>query len=314
MDAKHVKHARIAAALAGVLALAGAPEEALAFCRTSSCPGAGTSQVCTPKEASDCGIPLFWPSSCVGFSMQQDGSNQVSLSLAEQIFEEAFARWTGALCPGGGKPHIRVVNMGPVACDKHEYSQSDAIGNANIMIFRDDAWPHPGAGSTLALTTVTYNKENGEIYDADMEINSFGTTLTTTDAGVQFDLASIVTHETGHFLGLAHSSAAGATMTTEYKSGSVDLRDLSDDDVQGICAIYPPGPAIPETCDATPRHGFQGACEADVEPDSNDGCCAIAPGLGGAEREGRAIGALAALAALAVLRGRTRARRRATRA
>lgn len=303
----------IAAALA-VLATLSSAREAAAFCRTSSCPGVGTSKVCTPPEPDDCGIPIFWPTPCVSFSMQMNASKQVPLNVAEEVFETAFATWTGALCPGGGVPHIKIVNLGPVACNKHEYSQTDKAGNANIMIFRDDSWPHPGSGSTLALTTVTYNKENGEIYDADMEINSAEVELTTGDTGVKFDLRSIVTHETGHFLGLSHSTAQSAVMMAEYKQGSMDLRALSTDDKAAICAAYPPGDPIADSCDATPRHGFESKCKDDVTAEETEGCCAIAAGLedssasGSAPlgRTGRATLALA-LAALAFA-----ARRRAS--
>src|SRR5689334_23648589 len=49
---------------------------------------------------------------------------------------------------------------------KHEYNQNR--GNTNLIVFRDDGWPYEGSSNTLALTTVTYNLDTGEIYDADM--------------------------------------------------------------------------------------------------------------------------------------------------
>ena len=97
--------------------------------------------------------------------------------------------------------------------------------------------------------------------------------LTTTDVAVQYDVLSILTHEAGHMLGLAHSDVNGATMQVEYVQGSTTLRSLHSDDMGGICEAYPPGEV--GTCDPTPRHGFQSTCgPAPVE----EGCgCTSAP-------------------------------------
>lgn len=253
---------------------------ARAFCRTTSCPTSlnGTGTLCTPSDPGDCGKPLFWPSPCVGFTLQQDASKQVPLKLAESIFRTAFDAWMKAPCPAGGNPRMRVEYSGPVSCDTQEYNYGDKkdLGNANIIMFRDDAWPHAGAANTLALTTVTFNTENGEIYDADMEVNTATNTITTSDTMVEFDLLSIATHEAGHFLGLAHSPLAQATMTTQYMPGTTDIRTLDFDDNAAMCTVYPPGSAIPSSCDTTPRHGFSPLCADDPHPAADDGGCSMA--------------------------------------
>lgn len=295
----------LVAALAAASVLAGS-SAASAFCRTSSCGEQGTGTVCDPARPGDCGIPLFWPTDCVGITIQEDASSKAPLAEAEAIWKKAFDAWTTAACPGGGTPHIRVNYMGPVSCDEHEYNQDKALGNANIIIFRDDEWRHLGADSTLALTTVTYNKENGEIYDADIEVNSATVPITISDVDVKFDLQSIATHEAGHFLGLSHSEDMSATMTSQYMEGSVHLRDLEDDDKAAICAVYPPGDPIPETCDATPRHGFSELCADDPRDPVDTGCCSIAPGA----PSGSTRSAFGAVAGLALLGLATAARRR----
>jgi hypothetical protein len=293
------------AARAGLWALVGAsillaPAAASAYCRTSSCGDLGTGSVCEPPEPFDCGLPIAWPTDCVSYTLQEDASKSASLATAEAIFAEAFQTWTTAACAGGGTPHIAIKYMGTVPCAAQEYSQDEEIGNANIIMFRDDKWLHEGAGSTLALTTVTYNTKSGEIYDVDMEINSASNMITTGDDKVQFDLLSIATHEVGHFLGLAHSSDPTATMNAMYMPGSTDLRNLSDDDRAGICAVYPPGGPISSACDSTPRHGFSELCADDPR---EGGCCSVAPGSpGGSGREAT----LLALAAAAVLSARRR--------
>src|SRR5512132_710118 len=196
---------------------------ALAYCRTSTCGKDGTGQVCTPPQPGDCGIPLFWKSPCVGYSLQQDASNEVPFATVQQVVQKSFATWESASCIGGS-PHITAVELAAAECTKHEYNQKK--GNTNLIVFRDEAWPYEGSSNMLALTTVTYNLDTGEIYDADMELNSADNPLTTSDSAVQFDLQSIITHEAGHFLGLAHSATATATMYQDYKPESIDLRSL----------------------------------------------------------------------------------------
>jgi MYXO-CTERM domain-containing protein len=279
----------------GVSLCAWAPD-ANAYCRTSVC-GEQAAVVCEPPGGSDCGTPLYWRHGCFGFSMQEDGSAQVPFATAEALMEQAFATWAAVDC-GGGSPDISVQNIGPVSCAEAEYNQED--GNANVVIFRDGDWPYAGQGNTLALTTVTFNLDNGEIFDADLEVNaSSEVDLTVGDVGVQYDLASILTHEAGHMLGIAHSPVVGATMTIQYVPGDLDLRSLHPDDAAAICATYPPVEE-PPGCDPTPRHGFKTTCG--VPPTEEDCSCRSAPAP---DSRGWPLG-LAALFASACARRRAR--------
>jgi hypothetical protein len=109
----------------------------------------------------------------------------------------------------------------------------------HVIVFRDDAWPHNDPANTLALTTVTFGVDSAEIFDADMEINSAQHTLSASEPPppAAFDLQSIFTHEAGHFFGLAHATSPTAIMFAFYKTGAVTL---TQDDVDGVCSIYPP--------------------------------------------------------------------------
>lgn len=264
--------ARVSAWVAACACLL-SPALASAYCRTTSCPDkpGGTWQTCDPPAADDCGKPLFWARQCVGYTLQKDASSQVSLEKAEPIFEQAFQAWQNADCGGGKTPSIAIEYQGPVTCDAQEYNKE--LGNANVIIFRDESWPYMGTSSTLALTTVTFHKDTAEIYDADMEINSANVTLST-GTPITFDLLSIATHEAGHFLGMAHNTdIQQTTMYPDYKGGDDSLRSLEPDDMAGICAIYKPDEPNSDTCDATPRHGFADLC-GDDQP---VGGCSTAP-------------------------------------
>jgi hypothetical protein len=107
--------------------------------------------------------------------------------------QKAFDMWKNVKCPADpvactgafdqAGPSIEVKDVGPVTCDCVEYNGK--VGNANTIVFRDAAWtecdgtPKPDADTTLALTTVTFNTETGEIYDADMEVNTANNAITT---------------------------------------------------------------------------------------------------------------------------------------
>ncbi|WP_232379708.1 matrixin family metalloprotease [Polyangium fumosum] len=299
------RFAPIAAGLSLVAATLLLAPTASAYCRTTSCKGIGTGARCTPVRPTDCGVELFWKSPCVGFSMQKDASVQIDLDDATQIFVDSFKKWTDADCGDGKHPRIKVVNLGPVECKAHEYNKK--AGNANVILFHDDVWPHAGAGSTLALTTVTYNVDTGEIYDADMELNGANVEFTTGIDNVLYDLPSIATHETGHFLGLSHSADGTATMFADYMPGSTELGSLENDDIEGICAAYPPGDPIPASCDPTPRRGFESQCNPPEITPEDGSCCTTAPG---APRSagGSALAALALALGLAAKRRAERTR------
>jgi hypothetical protein len=277
----------------------GAVRSASAFCRTTTCPQCDF-------DANGCptGDPLYWQTSCVTYSMQYQGSKQVPLDAATDVMEKAFAVWQEATCDGGVRPAISVDHrFGDAACDLHEYNQTDA--NANIIMFRDDVWPYEAASNVLALTTVTYSRRTGAIFDVDMEVNStqrisVGDPVPSTS----YDLQSILAHEAGHFLGLAHSTDMMSTMVAQYTSGSQSFRNLGADDQEAICTVYPP--SSPQVCNYNPRQGFSPECG--IFPSGNGGKCAVAS-IGPAARDSAParFGGIAAACALVALRiGRRR--------
>jgi Matrixin len=231
----------------------------------------------------------------VTFALHYGASKQIDLPTATAVMDKAFAGWQNATCGDTGlPPSIRVDRrFGNASCTLHEYNQTDA--NANIVMFRDDKWPYEGSANVLGLTTVTYSRKTGAIFDVDMEINS--TQRLSVDEVVPpnaYDLLSIVTHEAGHFLGMGHSAVPTATMVAQYTAGSESFRELDPDDVAGICAVFPPGTAA--ACDANPRQGFSPECG--IFPSGEGGKCSIAHGgLGRSSAGGYRWLALTGLAA-----------------
>jgi len=271
--------ATLAIALLVLLALA--PARASAYCRTTTIPVVADFQPSTSK-CWDQGHSLFWRNACVSYSVQRAASRQVTLTDARNTLSSAFTRWTGASCVtqglAGSRVSIDVRELGPVECGEVNYNQAGP--NQNVIVFRDDVWPHNDANNTLALTTVTFNPDTGEIFDADMEVNTHDQHVTLVDPVPEggYDFASIVVHETGHFLGLAHSGDNRATMFASYVRGATAMRHLTSDDVAGICAVYRPDGTrsildqqvtVAPQCDPTPRRGFTPSC---AEPPEDKSC------------------------------------------
>jgi hypothetical protein len=238
-----------------------------AYCRSAACPphgadGSTQGQICTPSQPGDCGKALQWRQPCVSFDVAQAASRQVDWATADQVLSRAFATWMNLDCGGGG-PSIQVLDFGTVGCANVEYNQH--AGNTNVLVFRDDAWPHDTGGGgvdTLALTTVTYDVDTGDIYDADIEVNTADNTFTTNDTPgmTNVDLLAVLTHETGHFLGLAHSPVKGTTMFASYTLGTTNIRTPELDDIAAICAVYPVDRAATGACTGIPRHGWAPEC------------------------------------------------------
>ncbi len=55
-----------------------------------------------------------------------------------------------------------------------------------------------------------------------------------------FDLQAILTHEAGHYFGLAHATDTHSIMYAYYQAGATAL---TPDDDGAICAAYDPTPA-----------------------------------------------------------------------
>lgn len=248
-----------------------------AFCLTHTCDPKKTPGGCASENGCNVGgLTLFWPTTTISYSIQKDDSANAGISRETlgAVVANAFSRWAAADCGGAQTPSFRMLRLPRTSggeeqfidCAKPEYNNPQA--NANVITFHDAEWPYENTGAeTLALTTVFFNGQTGEIYDANIEINTSDPSrnrfVVGTPRAGDVDLNAVLTHETGHFLGLSHSSLPSSTMWSSYDAG---MDTLEADDMAGICQSLPPG-RTPESTATEPRHGFSAECATD------SGCC-----------------------------------------
>ncbi len=249
--------------LGALLALALPARPAFAYCRTTTCAVLHPPPSCKRDPQTGCwqqGIPIFWPQQCMSYSVTTGGWPRLGLdyAAAAMIIDGAFAHWPTLTCSDGGSPSVAVMSRAGLTCDRVEYNSTGP--NANAILFRDDEWTHDEAA--YAVTTVTFSPKTGQIVDADMEINTRKMT-----AG---DLDFVVTHESGHFFGIDHSPNPTDVMYASYDGGAV-VPQLSDDDFEAICTIYPTSRSAP-ACSFEPPKGYATDCGGDVIA-----ACGIAP-------------------------------------
>lgn len=125
---------------------------------------------------------------------------------------------------------------------------------ANVIGFTS----RPDLERTLASTSFLVDTRTGEILESDIFFNStFQWSVAPGGEAGRFDVQSIATHESGHFLGLGHSLlgeteprptggrrllASGAVMfPIAFTAGNIVDRDLTADDIAGVSDIYPDG-------------------------------------------------------------------------
>ncbi len=253
-----------AAAIA--LALWWTPATAAAWCRTRSERQPPSQIVCATG-----GVAVAWQGTCVSVHVNPAVTAPgIPRDLLRTVVEEGASAWNGLRCDGAASTFQLWV--GEDVTDPVEFTAGQPA--RNVITWRstwgDDRDHDPRAA---AITTTFFSARSGAILDADVELNVHALTPFSADGGPgTTDLRTVVLHELGHVLGLAHSEQRTAVMYFEAGQGE-RRRVLTADDVAGLCTIYPPwrqARCDPElrtealeggglTCASGPRHSDRGA-------------------------------------------------------
>jgi MYXO-CTERM domain-containing protein len=276
----------------------------------------------TRSTVSGTGVCLWWPTHAHSFQIDAQGTPDAPGTAVFDAIRNSFQTWAAVSCSDLSFPE---EPLSTAASDRVIGYFSGAT-NHNLVLFRTqscrdvvpaadtclrlggcgnkyDCWEQ-GDG-IIATTTTTSDRVTGRILDTDIELNDArardGTKLTFTAVDglpctssdktgcVSIDVQNTVTHESGHTLGLDHTTDPNATMYASAPEGQTSKRILGADDIQGVCAIYPRGaPTVTCVADSTV-----------TEDPSGCGCSQTETGPGAA---------LAALALLLQIRRRSRSR------
>ena len=188
---------------------------------------------------------------------------------AESDVIAAFNAWTNETCSD-----FTFVYGGLVEGAQAEFNQSGP--NINVVVWIEAGWPFDDGA--LAVTTSAFLVNSGRLVDADISINGerFPWTRvdgTTCDPRTRTqDTQNTLTHEAGHVLGLDHPPQAAqferTTMFAQAPACETRKRTLAQDDVDGLCFIYPTGAAT-QRCES--QVFPPPVDDDDVEPPDEDG-------------------------------------------
>jgi len=210
------------------------------------------------------GKPLFWRSNLVfvqGPKVFPPGLTQTDTIHGLSVAAEAW-----------GAPECTSLS---IAASQHLGATPEVMNDGKPqLIVRTDKWcdgMNCHDPLQLAVTSVFAKAADGEIVDADIELNAVNFQWTNIpDSGVNpkpgaADLANVLTHELGHLLGLSDNcvrAPAGtpplddsgkpapdcdtapaalreSTMFPDTVANDIRKRTLGADDVAAVCALFP---------------------------------------------------------------------------
>ncbi len=241
------------------------PGDTWAFRCSRTGPGFGPSLVWTTRE-----IP--WHADRALLAFVDD------VGVAEDEARRAFETWEDVGCSD-----MRFPYQGSLDGVGAGYTPFGV--NQNVIVLVTSDWKHEEGA--IAVTTNIFDARTGVVVDSDIEFNgqhfAFGvaTAACFRRSPSTMDFRNVLTHEIGHVVGLDHppllARYQNTTMFASAPACETKKRSLAEDDINGLCAIYPAGQETVQ-CFEPEDLGY-----ALLETDDGYGGCRCASGASGTE-------------------------------
>ena len=270
------REALVALALLLSLGSALAPASARAWCQMTTSNDAPTAAMPCVTD----GEPLAWRTGCMAYAVDERGGIDLTAAQIEGVLDRSFRTWMSVTCDGASPGFDILGYVERATCQDAQYRGNR--GNVNVVAMVSDWEERDYDPSAYAITTVWHNTDTGTILDVDVLVNEqLGPYAICPDTGCLpalprnqvVDLENVITHELGHFFGIAHSDVPNATMYLSAARGETLKRTLAEDDIEAMCSIYPPG-RLNSCTNHDPRGGLDLNSEDDPEGSS---CVALGP-------------------------------------
>lgn len=199
---------------------------------------------------------IRWHESCFQYSLHEEGVPNTDIDDLRDVMRASFDAWENVDCS-----YFYFDETDDASCDHIGYEENS--GNINLLVFRESGWAIDRAHdpSAIALTTTSWDDLTGRMLDADIEFNAENFPFGIDGSADKADIQNTATHEIGHMLGLDHSNVGNSTMAPTAGTGDTDKRTLDDDDIEGLCRLYPVE-EDPDICKA-PHCGLDLTCSAE---------------------------------------------------
>lgn len=232
---------------------------------TALFPDIAEAYLCTAVPDSNPTLSQAWHDSnrCLPYYIGNSGT-LLAGEARRLLVAQSFAVWSDPNCTD-----ISFEDFGYTDQEPGFDPRRDDNKNLIISIEDEERARKEFTRGELAITITAFNKATGEIFDADILINN--ATFPFDDVAdvdackamrpMPYDLRNTLIHEIGHFIGFEHDQDPDSTMFASAPECEIGKRDLTQDNVFGVCQVYP---SLQPTMTCAPPLTYDGS--GDVRP------------------------------------------------